>query len=200
MGNVFENILGASSVSTNYRIYSTRQAGSVFITPTNGSMNVRGCFLTVSHVSTPTGSAQCLLYQDSGTSQTLLATSVSQYAPADAETAINSRWTPFYFSAPVALSPNTKYRVVMAETANADAATLYWIAETASVQSDAATLALLPFGGTLRGTYCVSTCTTTANWTDDPLNLPVAALILDASAPFASTGGAGTYKAAGYIQ
>jgi hypothetical protein len=149
-------------------------------------MNVKGVAFGVSKTGTPTGNLRVRVYTDSGGTSTLVATSDVAIAPANVLT--GSYWTNFLFSSPVTFVGGTVYRVVLSESTQSDSSSNFYNYFFITVDSDANSLTLLPFGGTLTAAYCLATCTTTSNWVTT-YDVPLFALLLDPTGEFSSSGG-----------
>lgn len=173
------------SVSTSDpQIYSSREAGIKFDTPTNASMKVIGVCGVVSKAGTPTGDMRYRIYTGTSSSPTLVGTTVTR-APG----AVNSsRVTkPLYFSSPITIAGGTTVRVVLSETTQSDTSTNRYQLEQ-YVLSSTDTGILVPYNTQPELTLSTdggATFSETANrW-------PGIWLLLDASSPFASTGSGG---------
>lgn len=164
-------------------IYSTRASGVKFTTPaTWPTLNVAAVSFTMGgRGGSPSGNAQAQIY--TGASPTLLATSDTSVPPGNVGA---SATCVFYFSSPVAIPANTIIRVVVSETANSDTSSNYYGLSEFLIDSDANSVAMLPFGGTYQKTYFDGT-----SWIDTQTSLHGCRLILDPNGEFTSSGGGG---------
>jgi hypothetical protein len=195
MGYPFESSVAITSLSANERVYSARQAGAVFRTPSNFKVNVKGCGFVLAKNGSPTAAVSCQIYSDDGTALTSLGTSMTLAA---GNIDVSVRWVGFYFPSAITLLPNTKYRVVLNEGANSDASSVYYGYGAIQMSNDGNSLGLLPIGGTLRGSWCASSCSVSANW-NDSYNIPIFGLLLDRGGEFAPQsqgGGSGAHSSA----
>lgn len=124
-------------------VYSARELGSRFTTPSNGKLRVAGLFKSVNaKTGTPTGNARLRLY--TGSSPSLLATTDSLLSVPDI-TGVSI--IQGYFSTVQTLDPGTVVRVVLSETTQSDASTNRFNSNVFTVDTDSNSLALMPFGG-----------------------------------------------------
>lgn len=161
------------------RVYAAREVGNKFTTPANASLKAKGIVCTVNKTSTPTGNLRYRLY--TGTTLTATTDAVAPGALGSA------RPIPLYFSSTQTLTANTSYRAVIAEETNSDASTVGYNTHKVTWDSDANSLPLKPFNGTLSGTICTSSCSG-GSWTDDANSFYSCALLLDTAGEFASSG------------
>lgn len=179
-GGTFKGIAAsdATAAVVGFGVYADREAGAKFTTPGNARLNVTGLTFLVSKTATPSAGLRFRLYQ--GT--TLLATTfILPQVNVGA-----GFWNTAYFAAPVVLEPNTSYRIVMGEDTNADASTIRYNLYEYTLENNADSKALMPFGGTWQRTYWNG-----ATWADDDTAAPAAGLILESDAPFVASGGGG---------
>lgn len=180
-----------AGINTNHRVRSTVSSGVTFTTPSSGSWSVIGCASPIAKIGTPTGTLSCVIDSDDGSTVSNVVTSANSYAAAAVDT--TGRNAAFFFSTATSLSPSTKYRVYLSESAQSDSSSNYFGSNMWTMSNDANSLALLPMAGTWRGTYCAATCGTRANWTDDPVNIPGIVLILNPAGEVAGTGSGGLH-------
>lgn len=107
------------TATTNQAAYASREFGNMFITPNYAPMRVVGILAAAGKTGTPTGSLRARVYSGSGASPTLLATTATTLVAAQVNTSLAGKC--LYFSTPLVLPMNTAIRVVISETAQADA-------------------------------------------------------------------------------
>ena len=182
---------------TNQKLYGSHTWGPTFTMPPNVSMNMKGCEFMYIAVGSPTGNLECQVWSDNGTTATLLATSDLTLPASQVDT--TARSGAFLFATPVVLAAGTTYHLALIDTA-ADSSSNYFDANLVTVDSDANSLALLPFGGTLKASYCLSTCTLSASWITT-YDIPLFSIMLDPAGEFNSTGGGGAVqRIVGYVK
>lgn len=167
-------------------VYSTRECGGMFTNPANATLNVAGLWILMNVKSgTPTGSGRLRLY--TGSTPSLVATTetidISSVAAASLVFA--------YFSSVQQIAPNTIIRVVLGETAQADASANRYNVSFFTVDTDSASLALMPFGS-FQQTYFDGT-----NWAQTNSALVPCGLMLDDVAGEFGSGSGGLAKLAG---
>lgn len=167
-GNPF---LTVGSIGTS-GVYSTRKYGMQFTAPKG--LRVKGVSALVFKTGTPSAAVRIEIYN--GT--TLLG--ASQWVPAASIlTTTTAAEQEFYFSSDVYIPLGATTRVVLAEDTNADANTSRYETRYLTIDTDANSLPLLPFGGTLAQViYDGST------WTTTQTQAPFFTLLLDAAQPF----------------
>lgn len=165
-------------------IYSGRELGVKFTTPADAKLRVKAVTARVHITGTPTGLLRFRLYQ--GTSLV-------------ASTATFGNWQSTQevigvFASVQVLEASTLYRVVLAKDAgdansSSNRVNLYEL----TVENDAASKALLPFGGWVK-TYWDG-----ASWTDTDTSALMCGLLLDTSDAFdaTSSGGGGGARVLG---
>lgn len=181
----------SATVGSTNSIYSAREGGVKFTTPSNARLNIRGVAFSMGKSGTPTGNLQYRLYTGASPTGVAVATTGSLGA---ARLSTSGNFTGFYvlyFSSTVTVEPGTELRVVASETTQSDTSTnrYDWIEVT--VKDDANARSALPFGGTLQKTYTTDASGSSVTWTDtNTLILPFA-ILLDSVTPFAAqaTGG-----------
>ena len=181
-GLPLSNIAGVSG------IYSNREMGSVFTTPLNASLIVKGISFVTLKTGTPTGNLQFRIYNSNlspnpATTLTL--------APAYVT---SGNMVLLYFATPITLSPNSQTRVVMSETTQSDASgNRFWLND-ATFENSAGSISLLPFRGTIQRTETVDATANPVVWTETTTSFMPFALILDTDEEFAVVGGGGGFK------
>lgn len=152
-------------------VYAGRKCGAKFTTNANSGMSIRGVNVYMSKTASPTGTARVEIYQ--GT--TLVATSLDL----PIATINSSNIFPFLFASAVELAASTSYRVVLAESTQADASANRYNVFEYAVMNTAAAKSLGPMQGTWQRTYYDG-----STWTDTDTAWPVVALLLDTDGPF----------------
>lgn len=149
------NTAGNDNAAGN-RIYQTREAGSVFTTPSDVALRVIGGGFVMGKVGTPAGNLRFRLY--TGTTPTLLGT--TQDVPQASVT--NGTLQFSYFASAQTLDPATEVRFTAGEASNNDANTTYYSAHRIVVPNDTVSKSLKPLGGGVSKVYYDgSTWTTT---------------------------------------
>lgn len=160
-------------------VYNTRESGDLFTTPANGKLVVKGIGTRIIVTGTPTGSPRFRLY--AGTSLIDTTASVLQYA--------STTIAEGFFASPVTLDAATAHRMVLGETAQADASGNRFACNAEfTVENDADSRALLPFGGMTKTYFDGS------SWTDTNTSALEMWLILDTDGELASSGGGGMLR------
>ncbi len=157
------------------RVYSTRESGVKFVTPSNGRLNVRALTLAVSKSGTPTGNLRLRLYNNT----TLVATT-SEVAPGLITTTLS--YYTLYFSATQLIEPGTTLRVVLAESTQSDASGNGYNTTEYTIENSASSRALLPF--TAQRTYYDG-----SSWSDTDTVLVPWGLVLETDTEFAASAG-----------
>lgn len=163
---------GADTTNT---IYSTREMGTKFTSPANVRLRVTGVVMMIGKSGAPTGNARFRLYEGTtlvGTTQEIPlgnASSGSAYAA--------------YFSSPLTLKANTSYRVVLSETTQSDTSSNRYQGYYITIDSNANSQALKPFGGSCQKTYYDG-----SSWTDTSGDFCPFGLILDFDGMFSPLG------------
>lgn len=152
-------------------VYGTRESGVLFTMHPSGGLSVRSVGMIVTKTSSPTGTARAKIYE--GT--TLVATSLD--IPITSLT--GSNYYAFLFASPVTMTASTAYRVVLAESTQADASANRYNVYEYTVKNTAGAKALGPLLGTWQRTYYDGSV-----WTETDTAWPVIALLLDSDAPF----------------
>ena len=114
------SLVSTVGTDTNY-VYSNREKGIVFTTPSDSIMSVAGVTMIVAKGGNPTGSLKYKLYDGGYNSGLLLAESALSVPPANIT--IYSQWISLPFPKSVNLRPNSKYKLVLAETTQSDVVT-----------------------------------------------------------------------------
>jgi hypothetical protein len=172
----------AAAASTD-RAYGSRELGVKFTSYANATIEVRGLALYVGENGTPSGSLRYRLYTGSGGSPTLQGTTYSI-----AQTNVGTGgYLAAYFPSTIAIPPATVVRCTMGTTTGGDASNSYFGSAVYTIDSDANSLALLPFGGTLQMTFFDG-----AAWDDTQTNLLIPfSLLPDTTGEFGASGGGG---------
>jgi hypothetical protein len=156
-------------------VYADREYGVKFTTPADAKIRLIGAGARVTITGTPTGMPRFRLY----TGDTLTATTNS------INNSVTNVYTSGFFTSSQVLEPSTSYRLVLGESAQADASTNRFNLIAGTIDNDADSKALLPFGGWVEG-YLNST------WADVDTQVPFIWLILDKDDPYdASSSGGG---------
>lgn len=182
-GNI-EGFPVQSGTTGDPQIYSSREGGIKFTTPSNTTLNVIGVCAVASKTGTPTGNLRYRIYTGSGSSPTLLATTATRDA-ATISTTRNQK--PLYFTSPVSISADTVVRVVASETTQSDTSGNRYNLEFITLSSSDTGI-LVPY--TIQPEYTLST-DGGATFTDTANRYVSIWLILDAQEPFSSSGGGG---------
>jgi hypothetical protein len=190
-------VTSAVNAVTNQKLYSSHTWGPTFTMPPHVSMNMKGCGFAYLTVGTPTGNLECQVWSDNGTTATLVATSNLVLSSAQVDTSV--RFGALLFTTSVPLVGGTTYHIALINTA-ADSSSNYYNANMFTVDSDVNSLGILPFGGTLKGAYCLGTCTTSSNWVTT-YDIPIFSIMLDPGGEFNSTGGGtAVQRISGYVK
>jgi hypothetical protein len=184
-GSLFEGIpIQNIAIETTNMVYAAREVGDVFTTPANAIWNVRGaCMWMTTKAGTPTGNARVRLYDG----VTLLATTVSTW-PAGA--AANG-WYCGYFSANQVVAGGSTLRVVLSETTQSDTSSNAYRTHQYTIENNADSKALMPFGGTLQMTYTTDSTASPVVFTETATKIVPFALLLNTDGEFAATSGGG---------
>jgi len=167
--------------SINTRVNGTRRVGVRITTPANVRFNVWGIGTQIrTVVGNFPKSLTMELYSIGSTTDTLVDSCV---ATAPQYSVSVTSWT-CAFSAPVALSASTSYRIAATATASAGDSSNYISINGVLRRSG------ITFDNPLsiQQTYCAATCTTTANWTNESAKVSPFIILLDSTTPFASQG------------
>jgi hypothetical protein len=157
-------------------IFSDHMCGNIFTTRPNARLVVAGITFFLHRAGTPTGDLRYRIYQGS----TLLATT-NTVATANI---VSGNTYVAYFTTPITLEPSTAYRVVISETTQSDTSANRFGSYCWTVDTDANSLALMPFGGTCMETYWDGSV-----WTDTSSRIMTFALLLDTNGAFATVAG-----------
>lgn len=143
---------------SNDLVYGSRESGVVLKTPDNASLNVCGIAMQiVQGAGTPTGKVRFGLWEGA----TPANAGYTNANPAVMDGA-QPGWAFAYFPSTITVPSGTVLRVTLAETSNADGSANAYRLDEIPTDPDSNSLALLPFGGSLRKTYFDGTA-----WTDD---------------------------------
>jgi hypothetical protein len=159
-------------------VYSTRESGIKFTSPANVILNVAGIALYVgSKVASPTGNMQFGLWTGSPPVNLAYTTAIPGAAN------VTAQWIYGYFASTQVIKPSTICRVTLGETTQSDASTNRFVLREVSWDTDANSVALLPWNGTGTKTYFDG-----SNWTDSPLGTSMFGhgLLLDPAGEYGS--------------
>lgn len=170
---------------TQCQIYSARECGLLFNTG-GTALRVAGVAGMVSKTGTPTGAARFRIYEGSGASRTLIATTTG--TSSDGTTTVG--YMSLLFGSTQILKANTTYTVALAETTQSDASTNRLNVSGYAVKSDSTALMSSMFGG---GTSYTLT-TNGSTWSDTANEYPHITLLLDTSRPFVIPNGGFTIQ------
>ena len=160
-------------------VYSTRESGVVFTSPSNAALNVVGlAMLTTAKTGSPTGNPRLGLWTGSTPSNQ----GYTDAIPAAGVT--TTQWIYAPFSAAIQIPAGSVVRVTLGETTQSDASGQRWNNPEFTRDTDSNSLGLLPFGSTLKKTYYDG-----SSWTDTQGSVFGFALILDPAGEFGSSGG-----------
>lgn len=157
---------GATAVGVG--VYSSRELGALFTTPSQVKLRVAGMGAYVTATGSPTGFPRGRLY--AGTS--LLATT------GDSKQYVSTSTLQMWFSSVQELAAGTAHRVALGESTQSDASGNRFNLHEFTIENAAASKALLPFGSWVRTYYDGS------SWTDTDTGAPAIWLILDSDRPF----------------
>lgn len=157
---------------------TAQEFGSQFTSPSGPTLNIRGIQMVARNV-TATGNLRFRIYTGSspslaGTTNAIPLGNVSTGASGDVFTAL--------FSSPVAIAPSTVVTVTAGNTA-ADSSTTYFDVQKYTIQNDANSKAIFPFGGIKSANF------TGGAWTYVDTQIVPFGLILDPVTPFTASGG-----------
>lgn len=172
-----EGIPLQSITTSDPQIYASREGGIKFTTPANSGLNVIGVAGVLTKNGTPTGDLRYRIYSGSGSSPTLLGTTVTR-PPASINTSRTPK--PLYFSSVINIPASTIIRVVASETTQTDTSGNRYHLEQ-FVLSSTDTGILVPY--TTQPELTLST-DGGATFTDTANRWPGIWLILDGNAPF----------------
>jgi hypothetical protein len=162
-------------------VYSTRESGVKFTSPSNAVLRVNGLgFNAGPTVGSPTGSIRLGLWTGS------TPVNAGYTANLTGKPGASSNICCAYFSSPIVILPGTVCRVTLAETAQIDSSSNYFLLQEISCDTDANSVILLPWNGTCQKTYFDG-----SNWTDSALGTSLFghALLLDTAQEFNPGGG-----------
>lgn len=149
--------MGSGPIDAAERVYDAREVGNKFTTPPGADLNLRCISFAVARIGAPTGFLRYRLYQ--GT--TLIATTAASANQAPTDSGV----IPLCFNTAQALTSSTSYRVVIAETTQSDTSGNAYGPTKFDWDTDANSLILKPFDGTLTKTVCTGSCNG-GTWTD----------------------------------
>lgn len=160
-------ISDTGSSGINYRVYSSREAGSKFTSPANARMRATGLWIQVNSISgTPTGSPRIGLYV--GSDAAVYTDNIPNAAFATG-VILFSR-----LSTAKEIPPSTVCRIVLSETTQSDTSANGFNTQSFTVENTATSKGLLPFGA-FPLTYWDG-----SSWTDvDTLSVPCGLMLDD---------------------
>jgi hypothetical protein len=153
--------------------FGANEVGVKFTSPANCVLAVAGIGFQCEALGAPSGQLRFRIYN--GT--TLLGTTAN--LALTVPTALTGNWLYSYFASDVVVQPSTVLRVTMSDSAADNTSNCYLTANDCTVDSDANSLPLLPFGGTLMKTTFNGT-----TWTDTNTSILPFALLLDDAGGF----------------
>ena len=157
-------------------VYGSNETGAKFTTPDGATLRIAGVSMNFSQDGSPSANPVVKIYNNT----TLLATTLSM--PKENTGGLATYRFYFPLSTILEVEPETVLRVVLAEESNSDSSSDRYDLWYYSVENDATTLSLKPFGGTLQMTRWDG-----ASWTDTSTALVPFGLVLDPSQPFAES-------------
>jgi hypothetical protein len=164
------------------RVYGTAEVGNYFTTPANAKLNVKCIRMRAQKATgTPTGFLEYSLY--TGTTRTATTAPMTVVSSTNNAGAIT-----LCFSSAQTLLASTVYRVSMRETTQSDTSSNAYGPHRLDFDTNAASLALKPFNGTIKKTVCASSCDG-GTWTETSGSYYEMQLVLDPGNEFSTTGG-----------
>ncbi len=160
------------------KAFGSTEAGVKFTTPPNGVLNVSGLAFLAQSAGSPTGNLRFRLYNNT----TLLATTIGVIKPGNVT---GGGWYFGYFATQV-IQPGTVLRASISNDAADDASNYFRSSGEYTIDTDANSLPLMPFEGTLQRSGLSG-----GTWTDTNSNILPFALLLDSTGEFGAGGGAG---------
>ena len=172
---------GATAINgTGWRIDGTQKVGVVFTTPGNGRIRIKSMIVPVRKNSAP-GNLSLKIYQGTGTSPTATGNAI----PAGNLATASGIFYIFDLSTPLELAPSTVYRSVL-DAASGSNGTNYYYLQGGTMDTDATSLAIMPWG--------LQTCMLSgSSWTDSTTYAVPFGLVLDGLQPFGSVSGGGAF-------
>jgi hypothetical protein len=173
-------VSNAAAAGVGDGVYSTRESGVKFSSPSNGVLKVAGLAMFVAFFSgTPSNAFRFGLW--TGSTPSNLA-----YTQTVPKTALSAQqWIYAYFSSTQTLQPGTVTRVTLATTGSDTSSNRYNNQEI-TVDTDSNSTSLLPWEGT-----CVKTYFDGSSWTDTAGSIFGHALLLDPAGEFGAGAGGG---------
>lgn len=167
--------------SSNMRINGTRRAGVKFTTPSNVSYNVQKLGVQIRNTLATTTTPKTLTMElySIGSSTDTLVDSCDVSLLAGTTNNINAQWC--YLGTARALNTGSSYRLVAFATGSAGDSSNYIVMPSFTYRSSETTDIPL----SIQATYCASSCTTTANWTNEAAKTSSLILGLDSTTPYA---------------
>ncbi len=164
-----------SAAGTSCQVYAARECGLLLRTGAT-ALRVAGVAAQISKTGTPTGGAWFRLYEGTGNSRTLVATTGST---TNASTSVS--YTQLWFSSSIVLKAWTSYTLVLSETAQSDASTSRYNLVGLAFPSSLASLFSASLGA---ATQYSATTDGGATWTDTANQIHHIAFVLDPRSPF----------------
>lgn len=175
-------ISAIASVATASGVYNARELGVVFTSPANVRLVVRGiAFGALHQTGTPTGNVRYRLYNNT----TLLGTT-EVIANARVHTSATDGYYEAYFSSPITIEPGTTLRAVISETTQSDGSSKAFRTMAYTVENDANSKALMPFGS-LKSTLTTDSTGSPPSFVDTDTEIYPFYLILDTDGEFAQS-------------
>lgn len=176
-------IENAAVVSSANRVFSLAEMGVKLTTPANAVWRVKGLWFQPAKGGNPTGSLRYRLYNNA----TWLADSAGSIPAAEIFTSRTG--LALYFSDVQVIQPGTVLRAVMGETTQSDTSSNTFTLDNYTIENDANSKALFPFGGVQFTRLSDSDGVT---WTDTDTQFPPFGIIFDTlGGEFAAGGGGG---------
>lgn len=178
---------GANITATDL-VYSTRELGMKFTTPTVGKFRVSGLSFLVYRGGSPTQGVRFRIYE--GT--TLLdTTNVLQASSFSGGIAL---YATAFFNSPIELTPGVAHRVVISEPTQSDTSSNYYSSFRYTLFTNTGASSLLPFNGTVQETYYDG-----SSWTDTSGRLMPFIIHLDQEQEITGNSGGGGAYSMGYF-
>ena len=162
-------------------VFAANQIGVKFTLPANVTLQVTGVSMWLNReVGTPTGNLQYCIYTGSTTTPTLLAhTNGVAHAQFAGLTTTNQGWLRQSFTSTQTIAGGTTVRVTMCESTQSDSSSNRWDTVFYTIDGNAASEALTPWGATVE-----TTSSDGITFTDTATAILPFALILDGATPW----------------
>lgn len=179
--------LSSTNSGTSTRIFSTHENGDIFTVPAGPTLPVIGIECSfMQSVGTPTGDLRFRLW--GGSSPSLLGTTYS--IPVAQVISGGQGVYQAMFSSAINITPGQIVRMTVAETTQSDTNANAYQANELTIDSDALSLAMMPFRGTMQQTYFDGT-----SWTQTSNVIIPMRIILDSSQEIGIGGGVSRARA-----